>query len=137
MNGKNNLKLAFMLIIIAYIFNIAVRFIYIGAVSDVNAFYWHNQLMINNVDGYYYLEGARDIIDGVKHTDYSNTTTPLAIFTAFLAKFFNVSVDSLGLYMPGIFGSLVVIPLVLIGRVLGNVWVGFLQGETDEKVVKF
>jgi asparagine N-glycosylation enzyme membrane subunit Stt3 len=39
--------------------------------------------------------------------------------------------------MPGIFGSLVVIPLVLIGRVLGNVWVGFLQGETDEKVVKF
>ncbi len=124
---KIDWKIVLVFIAIAYIFNIWVRFIYIDKVADVKSFRWHNQLMINNVDGYYYLEGARDILAGFhQENDLSAINTPLSKLTAFLAKYLGVSIDTLGLYMPGVFGSLVVIALILIGRVIQNIWVGFL-----------
>ncbi len=119
-------KKILILILIAYVFNLLVRFIYIGAIHDIDAFYFHNQLMINNPDGYYYLEGARDILENKHDNPLSPTNNVTSILTAYISKFLHVPLDSVALYLPGVFGSLVVIPLVLIGELLGSAWLGFL-----------
>ena len=123
----NSWRVTFIFIFIAYVFSVGVRFIYIGAVDKIKSFYWHGQLMINNPDGYSFAEGARDIIAGFHQPhDLSRVYAPISKLTAFLAHFFGVNLDTLILYLPGIIGSLVVIPVILIGRVLGSSFVGFL-----------
>ena len=123
----NSWKMTWAFILIAYLFSVGLRFIYIGIVDKIKAFYWHGQLMINNPDGYYYAEGARDILDGLKTANYlspvHNITSEV---TAAVASFLHLPLDTVILYIPGFFGSLVVIPLVLIGRSLGSSFVGFL-----------
>ena len=119
-------QLILLLSIIAFSFSVGLRFIYIGLVENFSSFYYHGQLMINNPDGYYYAEGARDILEGHKNSYLSPTNNPLSILTAFLVKFLHINLDTLILYMPGFVGSLIVIPLILIGRRLGNIWIGFL-----------
>ena len=123
----NSWRVTWLFILIAYLWSVGVRFIYIGVVDKVKAFYWNGQLMINNPDGYSFAEGARDIIAGFHQPhDLSRVYAPLAKLTAFLVQFLGVNLDTLILYLPGIIGSLVVIPVVLIGRVLGSSFVGFL-----------
>ncbi|QCI29022.1 STT3 domain-containing protein [Caminibacter pacificus] len=126
LNHRSEIYNVIIAILLAYTFAIALRFIYVSEIIHVKAFYWHGQLMINNVDGYYYAEGARDIIDGVKSNYLSPTNAPLSLLTAYLAKFFHIPLDVLIFYMPGVFGALIVVPLILIGRALGNLWMGFL-----------
>ena len=128
--NKLNWKLVSILILIAYLFNIAVRYIYISYVGDVPEFQWHNHLMLNNNDGYTWAEGARDILAGFhQDNDLSRITYPASILTAGIAKFLPfIPFDVLIEYLPGFLGSLVVIPVVLIGRLLGSTWIGFLAG---------
>jgi dolichyl-diphosphooligosaccharide--protein glycosyltransferase/undecaprenyl-diphosphooligosaccharide--protein glycosyltransferase len=126
MENKKEWIVLFLLMLVAYIFSVTFRFIYIEEVKGVAQFYFHHQLMINNPDGYYYAEGARDILACHRSSYLSPIDAPLSILTAYFAKFFHVSLDTTILYMPGIFASLIVIPLILIGRILKNVWVGFL-----------
>jgi undecaprenyl-diphosphooligosaccharide--protein glycosyltransferase len=127
---KVNWKLTLLLIIIAYTFSVSVRYVYISYVGDIPQFQWQGHLMINNNDGYYYAEGARDILAGFHQTtDLSPVNTPAAILTAFLAKFLPfIPFDVLIEFLPGFLGSLIVIPIILIGRVLGSTWMGFLAG---------
>ena len=127
---KLNWKIVLFLILIAYSFNIAVRYIYISYVGDVPQFQWQGHLMINNNDGYYWAEGARDILAGHhENNDLSPVTNPASILTAYIAKFLPfINFDVLIEYLPGFLGSLVVVPVVLIGRVLGSTWFGFLAG---------
>ena len=121
----NSWKVTTLFILIAYAFSVSLRFIYMGIVDKIKTFYWHGQLMINNPDGYYYAQGARDILE--KHIGYlspvDNLTSQL---TAFFASFLHLPLDTVILYIPGFLGSLVVIPVVLIGRSLGSSFVGFL-----------
>ncbi len=123
----NSWNITLFFILAAYVFSVGLRFIYIGVVDKIKVFYWHGQLMINNPDGYYYAEGARDILDGLKTANYlspvHNITSEV---TAFVASFLHLPLDTVILYIPGFFGSLVVIPLVLIGRAIGSSFVGFL-----------
>jgi len=125
---KLNWKVVLFLILIAYTFNIAVRYIYISYVGDIPSFQWHGHLMINNNDGYYWAEGARDILaGGHQKNDLSPIHMPASILTAAIAKFLPfISLDVLIEYLPGFLGSLVVVPMVLIGRILGSTWLGFL-----------
>lgn len=122
-----SLRTLFILIAIAYLFSIAMRFIWVNEVSAMPQFHWHNQVMINNNDGYLYAEGARDLLKGSHETnDLSGIGEPLAKLTALLAKIIPVSFETLILYMPSFIGSLIVIPLILIGRALGQVKIGFI-----------
>jgi len=125
---KLNWKIVILLIIIAYFFNIAVRYIYISYVGDIPNFYWNGHLMLNNNDGYYWAEGARDILAGNhQKNDLSPVHMPASILTAAIAKFLPfLNFDVLIEYLPGFLGSLVVIPTLLIGRLLGSTWFGFL-----------
>jgi len=127
---KLNWKIVLFLILIAYAFNIAVRYIYISYVGDIPDFQWHGHIMLNNNDGYTWAEGARDILAGFhQQNDLSRVDRIPSILTAAIAKFFPfIPFDVLIEYLPGFLGSLVVIPVVLIGRVLGSTWMGFLAG---------
>lgn len=125
---RNSLRTLFIFITIAYIFSISLRFIWIDALGDAPQFRWNNELMINNNDGYYFAEGARDILAG-NHT--ANDQSPIdgapAQLTAALSKIIPVSFEALILYMPGFLGSLIVIPMILIGRALNQTTLGFIS----------
>ena len=125
---NNTNQLTILYIIIAYLFSIAVRYIYIQKVGHIPTFLWQHHLMINNNDGYYWAEGARDILAGFHQAnDLSPVGTPAALLTAYLAKMLPfIPFDVLIEYLSGFVGSLIVIPVILIGRILGSSWLGFL-----------
>lgn len=115
------------LIAIAYIFSISMRLIWIHEMSSSPQFFWNHELMISNNDGYNFAEGARDILQGHhEKNDLSPVTSPLSRLTALLSKIIPVSFETLILYMPSFVGSLIVIPLILIGRALNQTTLGFI-----------
>ncbi len=123
-----NTKMLIALMLFAYLFGIAVRFIWIDWASGIPEFYWNGQIMINTNDGYYFASAAqKELFGTLQHNprvpDLWMTAT--ITLTYFAAKILPVSLDTVILYMPGVVASLVAIPLVLIGRLYGVVWVGF------------
>jgi undecaprenyl-diphosphooligosaccharide---protein glycotransferase len=115
------------LIAIAYIFSVSLRFIWVEASSVIPQFYWNNEIMLNNNDGYFFAEGARDILQGNhQQNDLSPVDTAMSQLTALLAKIIPVSFETLILYMPAFIGSLIVIPIILIGRALNQTTMGFI-----------
>lgn len=122
-----NWKFLIFFLFAAYAFSFVVRLIWVYMFSDNPSFFWDGQLMINTNDGYFWAEGARDILAGPHQpNDSSPVNSPTSILTAFIATIVPFSLDTLILYMPTIFGSLLVVPVVLIGRVLGMSSVGFV-----------
>lgn len=120
-------KLTLLLVIIAYLFSLSMRYIWVSEVKNTEQFYWHNELMINTNDGYYYAEGARDILKGHHEpNDLSPITEPIALLTAWLSKIIPVNFETLILYMPSFIGSLIVIPIILLARTIGQTGIGFI-----------
>lgn len=116
-----------LLILIAYLFALSLRFVWVYIFSGQEQFYWNNELMISTNDGYYWAEGARDIIAGFHQAgDLSPVDRQLPKLTAFLYKILPFSFETLILYMPGFIGSLLVIPVLLIGRTFNHSYVGFV-----------
>jgi len=121
------IKYFLFLMFVAFVFSIAVRMIWVEQFSSVDAFKWNSQLMINTNDGYFYAEGTRDILKGFhQENDHSPIDSPLSKLTAMLASIFPISFETLILYMPTFFGSLLVVPIMLIGRVFNQDKVGFV-----------
>ena len=117
------------LILIAFTFSIVIRLIWVQQFAGVESFKFNNEFMINTNDGYYYAEGARDILLGV--TENSNDLSPFesatSRLTAFFAKILPFSFETIIFYMPAFLSSLIVIPLILIGRTLGKLEIGFVS----------
>jgi dolichyl-diphosphooligosaccharide--protein glycosyltransferase/undecaprenyl-diphosphooligosaccharide--protein glycosyltransferase len=123
----SNTKLTIIFIVVAFIFSIALRMIWVYQFADVEAFKFNGQLMINTNDGYYWAEGARDIINGVSQkNDSSPITSAPSILTAYFASILPFSFETIILYMPAWLGSLIVIPIILIGKRLKNLEMGFI-----------
>ena len=127
MSKENRVVLG--LIFLAYIFSYLIHIYWIHWASHFTEFLWHGQLMINNPDGYYYGSAAQKIAYGI-HMDNPRLLGVFhygtAVITAYLAKFFHISIDTLMLYLPPIISSLVVIPIILIGKLYKNLTWGFL-----------
>ena len=114
-------------ILIAFAFSIAVRLIWVYQFSGTEQFKFNDQFMINTNDGYAWAEGARDIISGVSQdNDLSKTHSAASNLTALVAKILPFSFESIIFYMPAFFASLLVIPIILIGRSIGKLEVGFI-----------
>ncbi len=127
---KNVLSIV-LFIILAYIFSMGVRMYWPLYFADAQSMYYAGELMINTNDGYFFSTGARDIIDGVTAQDHQRASAyrvspGLVLLTAYLTKFTPFSLDTVSLYLPGLISSLIVIPIVLTGRLLGNTVLGFL-----------
>ncbi len=125
---KNQNALTLFVIIVAYFFSYYLHLYWISWASHNPEFFWHGQLMINNVDGYFYGSGAQKILYGL-HSDnprllgvYSFGTS---VVTAYITKLLPISLDTAMLYLPPVISSLVVIPIILIGRLYNNLLWGF------------
>lgn len=124
---QGTLATTFFLVIIAFLFSFSIRFIWVAEFQGMEQFKWNNELMINTNDGYYFTEGARDILKGAHEpNDLSPINEPISLLTAWISQIAPVSFETLILYMPAVFGSLIVIPIILIGRALGHTGVGFI-----------
>ena len=115
-------------ILIAFVFSIAVRLIWVYQFQDTEQFKFNNQFMINTNDGYAWAEGTRDIVNGItkNSNDLSPRASPISILTAFLVKILPFSIEAIIFYMPAFFASLIVIPIILIGKMLGRIEIGFI-----------
>ncbi len=124
---NTSIRSLLILVFIAYLFSVGMRMIWVYEVSSVPQFHWNHELMISTNDGYWFAEGTRDILKGSHEAnDLSPVDNPLSQLTALLSKIIPVSFETLILYMPSFIGSLVVIPLVLIGRALNQTTLGFI-----------
>jgi dolichyl-diphosphooligosaccharide--protein glycosyltransferase/undecaprenyl-diphosphooligosaccharide--protein glycosyltransferase len=117
-----------LLIAVAYLFGIAMRMIWVQWAGDHAEFFWNGQLMINTNDGYYFASGAqRELFGTLQHNPrvpdifYTATT----FFTWLAVKLLPLSLDTVILYMPAVVSSLVVIPIILIGRLYNSTMMGF------------
>ena len=127
-------------IIVAFAFSVAMRLIWIYQFADFAPFHFHNQLMINTNDGYYWAEGARDLLAGSgtnpsakeffdrfhQPNDLSSTATVVAQITALFAKLLPFSLETIMLYLPVFLSSLIVIPIILIAKGLKNLEMGLI-----------
>ena len=122
-------KQLFIFITIAYIFSIAIRLIWVYQFSGVDSFMWNDQIMINTNDGYVFAEKARDILNGtISYLDGIDGNGAVGFVTAILVKVLPFSFETIILYMPAFLGSLLVVPIVLIGYSLKKPYMGFLAG---------
>lgn len=120
-------KKTVILFAIAFLFSFFARMYWVDYASHVEEYSFNNQVMINTNDGYFYAEGARDLLAGAhENGDRSAVTEPVAYATMLLYKLIPfISFETLVLYMPAFFGSLIVVPIILIARAFGRVEMGF------------
>jgi len=130
---KNNIEedraILWLFIIIGYMFSIGVRMYWPMHFSGNMSMYDAGQLMINTNDGYCYATGAKDMLKGIIQTDKAliyNTSPGLVLLTGYLVKITPFSLETVILYLPAIISSLIVIPVILVGRLLGHTFLGFL-----------
>lgn len=114
-------------IALAFAFSIALRMIWFYQFSGYEPFYHNAQFMINTNDGYYFAEGARDLLSGVhQENDLSALESAASQLTAFFAFILPFSFESIILFMPVVLSSLIVIPIILIAKNLDNLEMGFI-----------
>ncbi len=114
-------------ILIAFTFSVLMRMIWLYQFQDMEVFKHAGQFMINTNDGYFWAEGARDILSGIsQNNDLSPINSAVSQLTAFFAFILPFSFESIILFMPVFLSSLLVIPIVLIARVLNNLEMGFI-----------
>lgn len=120
-------KLVLAMAVGAYAFVIFMRLIWVDMFSGVEQYYWNGVLMINTNDGYQFAEGARDLM-GLNHVGAGEISSQfvLAKFTYYFSYIWPFSFEAMILYMPAIFGSLLVIPVLLMGRTLGVAGAGLV-----------
>ncbi|MDQ1245221.1 MAG: undecaprenyl-diphosphooligosaccharide---protein glycotransferase [Campylobacterota bacterium] len=120
-------KVTLLYIAIAFLFSVAVRMIWFYQFADYEPFKFNGQFMINTNDGYYWAEGARDILSGVsQENDLSPITTAASQMTALFAYIMPFSFESIILFMPVVLSSLVVVPIILIAKNLENLEMGLV-----------
>ncbi len=128
---EKNILAIVLFIVLAYMFSMGVRMYWPMHFADNASMMYAGELMINTNDGYAFMNAANDNLlgivpeDGVKNAVH-NYSPGLIYLTTYLAKFTPFSLDTVSLYLPGIISSLIVIPIVLTGRLLGNTLLGFL-----------
>ena len=127
---ERNSSALWMLIVLSYFFSVAVRMYWPMYFSDNDTFRYAGQLMINTNDGYFFASGARDLIDGISQLDKQkasifSVSEGLVLLTAYIAKWTPFSLETVILYLPAIISSLIIIPIILTARLMGQTLLGF------------
>ncbi|MDD5052219.1 MAG: STT3 domain-containing protein [Sulfuricurvum sp.] len=124
---RTSIQTLILMILIAYLFSVSLRFLWVHEFSSLAQFHWNNELMINTNDGYLFAADAKDVLNNnINAKSISPIEAPMAELTALLSKIFPVSFETLILYMPAFIGSLIIIPLILIGRAFQQTTMGFI-----------
>jgi dolichyl-diphosphooligosaccharide--protein glycosyltransferase/undecaprenyl-diphosphooligosaccharide--protein glycosyltransferase len=127
---EKNIISIIIFVVLAYLFSMGVRMYWPMHFADAESMKYAGELMINTNDGYFFSTNAKDIIDGVVAEDAQrksayHVSPGLVLLTAYATKLTSFSLDTVSLYLPAIISSLIVIPIVLTGRLLGNTLLGF------------
>lgn len=123
-------KMIIGLMLLAYLFGILMRLIWVYQFSNEPSFFWNNEFMLTTNDGYYFAAGVQNILDGSHALNprlwdvwHQGTIWVSALFVWFSP----FSIDTTLFYMPVFVSSLIVIPLVLIGSLYDRPWWGFMS----------
>ncbi len=120
-------KSTLLYIFIAFAFSVSIRMIWLYQFAGYEPFMFNGQFMINTNDGYFWAEGARDILSGVsQENDLSPVTTAASQLTALFAYILPFSFESIILFMPVFLSSLIVVPIILIAKSIDNLEMGFV-----------
>lgn len=119
-----------LLVGLAYLFSVGVRLYWPMYFADNASMFYAGQMMINTNDGYFFATGARDILNGINAEDAQRASAfgvsqGLVLLTVYATKLLPFSFESVILYMPAVISSLIVIPIVLTGRLMGHTLLGF------------
>ena len=128
---EDSIGLTILLMALAYLFSMAVRMYWPIHFSGAafQSMYYDATLMINTNDGYFFASGAKDILNNVIPQDGQRISAygfGLSEVTAFFTRLLPFSLETVILYMPAVISSLLVIPIVLTGRLMGHTFLGFL-----------
>lgn len=96
-----------------------------------NVYFANQEPVLSNLDGYYYLNNAKRISLGTFSATDPQRAFPtsimgsvypslLAVILHYLSSFLHVSLNWVGVFLPVIFGSLIVIPTFLFSKQLGS-----------------
>lgn len=123
----NKNKKTILFILLAFLFSFSMRLIWVYQFGDTEQFQFNNQFMINTNDGYFWAEGARDILQNSTNINKNSPiNTAASILTAYIAKILPFSLESIIFYMPAFFASLLVIPIILIAKSINELEAGFI-----------
>ncbi len=127
---KQERREIYIYIAIAFVFSLLVHLVWVFMHNGDANYMWNGHLSLNTNDGYYFGSGVQKVLNGVHQY---NPLVPsmfdrgLVFVTVVLAKLLPFSIDTIMLYMPAFFSSLIVIPLVLIGKLYNKPFWGFLS----------
>lgn len=126
-NIKSPMAMTLLLMVVAYVFSVVCRLWYVYWASDYSYFFWNDSLMINTNDGYAFAEGARDMLAGFHQpNDLSFWDFSLSTLTYWIVKYTSIKIETVMIYLSVAMSSLVVIPVILIGKVCGELRAGFI-----------
>ena len=134
MNKENitekNIGILLLMILLTYLFSVGIRMYWPIHFMDNESFKYVGQLMINTNDGYFFASGARDILHGITAEDAQKTSAllgspGLVLLTVYATKFTPFSLETVILYLPAIISSLIVVPIILTARLMGQTLLGF------------
>ncbi|MBT7307669.1 MAG: hypothetical protein HN842_05585, partial [Gammaproteobacteria bacterium] len=120
------------LIFVAIGAGITVRFLWDINMQDTPGTKWLDELMLTTNDGYLYATRAKMITEGAIHGNSTmqyasmfSADGALLFFTWLVAKITPFSFETIILHTSTVISSLIVIPIILIGRSIGSTWLGF------------
>ena len=94
-------QLTIIYILVAFTFSVLMRMIWVYQFADYESFKYAGEFMINTNDGYFWAEGARDLLSGTSQdNDRSPITQAPSLLTAFFANVLPFSFESIILYFP-------------------------------------
>ncbi len=126
----NSKKSLYILMLVAFIFSISIRLIYLYQVGDNLEFFWNGSYIINTNDGYFFASGAQKELYGMFKfnpltPDYLREGT--IFLTVMLAKILPFSLETIIFFMPIFISSLIVLPIILIGYLYKEPLWGFFS----------
>lgn len=128
------------LILIAFAFSISIRLLVAYEQYGNPNFYFEGAPIIKSPDGFYYAEGARDIINSANTPDdgRSPITSVVSILTAGVYHLLpGLKLEWAMYFIPVVFGSLVVVPIVLLGIEAGSAVIGFFAAMIAASSIGF
>jgi len=116
------------LMAVAYLFSFVIRMYWVYYFHGNASFMWNGEFMINTNDGYFFASMAQKLLENMHQYNprvLDGWNYAVVLVTVLAAKITPFSLETIILYMPSVISSLVVIPIILIGRLYNNLSVGF------------
>ena len=112
--------------LLAYLFVTMVRSFWPIQMAGVADVHWNGDFLLTNPDGYFFAAEVKKALTGSVEPSRASTTSPVLVGLAWVvAKTTSLSLDSILFFLPLAISGLVVIPLILIGRLIGSALLGF------------